>query len=320
MNFRHLNFSKSQFDSLPGRGISNWGKYTFYLLILPLVIISCKSGDDRADAYGNFEADSYYISAEVNGKISSFNVDEGDIIKKGSTIATIDSMQLYFQKNQLIARVEALKSKLQDVPVQLASLQEREQILLREVNRVKSLFADSAATQKQVDDLTGELKVVQKQLAATKSQLSTANRGLLSEIEPVQWQIRQIEDQLAKTTVKAPADGTILETFKEPGELAFPGQPLAKIADLSTMTLRGYVSGNQLSSLKIGQEVNVSVDSESDEMKSFKGKVSWIASEAEFTPKVIQTKEERVNMVYAVKFAVKNDGTLKIGMPGEVLF
>lgn len=295
-------------------------KKTVYLFILPLLFYSCKSGEDRADAYGNFESDSYYISAEVNGKITAFNVNEGDVIKKGQVIATIDSMQLYFQKNQLLARVNALRSKLQDVPVQLASLQEREQMLLKELNRVNALFADSAATQKQVDDLSGELKVVQKQLAATKSQLSTANRGILSEIEPIQWQIRQIEDQLAKTTVKASANGTILETFKEQGELAFPGQPLVKMADLSTMTLRGYVSGDQLSALKIGQEVTVSVDRESAEMKSFRGKVIWVSSEAEFTPKVIQTKEERVNMVYAVKFEVKNDGTLKIGMPGEVLF
>jgi len=290
------------------------------ILFAPLLLVSCKSDGDKADAYGNFEADTYYVSAEVNGKITAFKTDEGNKVKKGQVIATVDSMQLYFQKNQLKARVAALKSKLQDVPVQLASLQEQEQMLLREVNRVKSLFTDSAATQKQVDDLTSQLKVVQKQLAATKSQLSTANRGLLAEIEPLQWQIRQIEDQLTKTVIKAPQAGTILETFKEEGELAMPGQPLVKMANLSTMTLRGFVAGDQLAQLKIGQQVNVSVDTQDGEMKTYPGTIAWIASEAEFTPKVIQTKEERVNLVYAVKFDVKNDGGLKIGMPGEVVF
>lgn len=291
----------------------------YIILLASIILLSCKSSGDKADAYGNFEADSYYISAEVNGKITSFLIDEGDQLKQGQVIATIDSMQLYFQKKQLQARVKALKSKLQNVPVQLGSLQEKEQILLRELNRVKSLYADSAATQKQVDDLSGELTVVEKQLAATKNQLSTVNHGILSEIEPLQWQIRQIQDQLAKTVIKAPVNGTVLEAFKESGELALPGQPLVKMANLKTMTLRGFVSGDQLSSIVIKQDVSVTIDTKDGTTKTLPGKVTWVASEAEFTPKVIQTKEERVNLVYAVKFAVENDGSLKIGMPGEVM-
>ncbi len=288
------------------------------ILSLPILLFACTSNKEKADAYGNFEADSYYISAEVNGQITSLAIREGDQVSKGQMIATIDSMQLYFKREQLKASVEALKSKLQDVPVQLASLQEKEQILLRELNRMKALLADSAATQKQVDDLSGELGVVQKQIDATKSQLSTANRGLLAEIEPLQWQIRQLEDQLTKTVIKAPVAGTVLETFKETGELAFPGQPLIKLANLGIMTLRGFVSGSQLTKLSIGNPVTVSVDAENNSMKDYAGTISWIASEAEFTPKVIQTKEERVNLVYAVKFEVQNDGGIKIGMPGEV--
>lgn len=297
---------------------------TMKKIILPffssLLLLSCGNGEDRADAYGNFESDSYYISSEITGKITSFPVDEGDELDQGQVMAVIDSMQLYYQRNQLQARVKALRSKLQNVPVQLASLQERERILLHELNRMKSLLVDSAATQKQVDDLSGELAVVQKQLGATKSTLSTANQGLLAEIDPLQWQIRQIEDQLGKAVVKAPRGGTLLEKFKEEGELVLPGQPLLKMADLASLTLRGFVAGDQLSDLTIGQQVTVSVDGPSGELKSYPGKVTWIASEAEFTPKAIQTKEERVNLVYAVKFEVKNDGSLKIGMPAEVTF
>lgn len=291
-------------------------KKSIYLLLLPLLAFSCSPTNDKADIYGNFEADTYFISAETAGKLTALSINEGDELKALQTIGSVDSMQLYFQKKQLQSRVEALKSKLQDVPVQLAGLQEKERILTREYNRVKALFADSAATQKQLDDLAGELNVTKKQLAATKSTLSTANRGLLAEIEPLDWQIQQLNDQLKKSTLIAPTSGTILETFKEAGELVMPGQPVAKMADLSTMTLRGYLSESQLSAVKIGQEVTVSVDAPAGN-KSFSGKITWISSKAEFTPKTIQTKEERVNLVYAVKIAVSNDGTLKIGMPAD---
>lgn len=292
-------------------------KKIIYLITLPLLTYACSSENDKADVYGNFEADTYFIAAETAGKLTDLSVSEGDLVQKNQQIGTVDSMQLYFQKKQLQSRVAALKSKLQDVPVQLASLQEKERIITREYNRVKALFADSAATQKQLDDLSGELNVTKKQLEATKSTLSTANRGLLAEIEPLDWQIQQISDQLLKTVLKAPSAGTVLDTYKEPGELVMPGQPVAKVADLSTMTLRGYLSENQLAAIKIGQEVTVSVDYADGTLKSFSGSITWISAKAEFTPKTIQTKEERVNLVYAVKIAVKNDGALKIGMPGE---
>lgn len=289
-------------------------------ILLMAGISACHSSDIEADAYGNFETDSRYISAEVSGKLITFTLDEGDPVKANQTIAVIDTTQLYLKKKQLQANVGALKSKLLDIPVQLGSLYEQKVNLNREIKRTQSLLRDSAATQKQLDDLNGELKVVDKQLAATKSQLSTGNRGILAEIEPLDWQIRQLEDQIAKSQLEAPTKGTILEKFKEPGELITTGQPLVKMADLTNMTLRAFITGKQLGSLQIGQQVTVAVDGTDGSLKTYPATVSWIDSEAEFTPKVIQTKEERVNLVYAIKVKVKNDGYLKIGMPGEVYF
>lgn len=291
-----------------------------YLIPLIILLVACSSNDDEADAYGNFEVDTRYISSEVSGKLLSIPIEEGYQIDTGGIIARIDTTQLSLRKSQFKASIRAIKSRLQDVPVQLASLTERETILRKEIQRTSALLEDGAATKKQLDDLTGELHVIIRQLEATKSQLSTANQSILAEMEPLQWQIRQLEDQIAKSTLTAPVGGTILEKFKEPGELIMLGQPVVKIGDLTQMTLRAYISGDQLGSLKIGQEVTVRADEPGGTLKNYQAKVSWISSEAEFTPKVIQTKEERTNLVYAVKFQIANDGFLKIGMPGEVIF
>lgn len=290
------------------------------ILSATIVLAACSPDSDRADAYGNFESDTYYISTETSGTIRAFPCGEGDQLSKGQLVAIIDTTQLSLQKGQVTAQVAALKSKLQNVPVQLGALDERKAILQRELLRAKALLADSAATQKQVDDLSGELEVVSRQYDALKSQLSTSNQGLLAEIEPMQWQIKLIEDRLLKSRITMPAKGTVLEKLKEAGELVMPGQPILKVANLEEMVLRGFVSGSQLGSLSLGQEVSVSIDLPNGEMKSYPATISWIASEAEFTPKIIQTREERVSLVYAVKFRVKNDGLLKIGMPGEVTF
>lgn len=281
---------------------------------------ACLSYEDKADAYGNFETDTRYVSAEVSGKLVTFNLEEGDHVKAHQTLGITDTTQLYLKKRQLSASVAALKSKLQNIPVQLGSLYEQKANVEREILRTQSLLKDSAATQKQLDDLKGDLQVVDKRLAATKNKLSTSNRGILAEMEPLAWQIRQLEDQIAKSEMTAPVKGTILEKFKEPSELITTGQPLLKLADLSEMTLRAFITGNQLGSVKIGQQVTLAVDAPDGQLKTYPATVSWIASEAEFTPKTIQTKEERVNLVYAVKFLTKNDGYLKIGMPGEVRF
>ena len=203
--------------------------------------------------------------------------------------------------------------------MQLDVLENQKENLLREVKRAEKLLAENAATQKQFDDLSGQLSVVESQIIATKSQLNTANSGLLSEISPLQARIEQIDDQIKKSVIVNPAPGTVLSKFAYENEVTTFGKPLYKVADLENITLKAYVSGNQLADLKIGNEVKVIIDQDNGE-KTMSGTVSWISGAAEFTPKVIQTKEERVSLVYAFKVLVKNDGTLKIGMPGEVYF
>jgi len=294
-------------------------KYQFYILVLLPWLYSCSGNNDKADAYGNFEAVEVIISSEANGKLLSFNLEEGDKLANGQVLGYVDSVQLYLNKKQLEASIAAIKSKIQNVKVQIDVLENQRENLLREKDRVERLLVDSAATTKQYDDIVGELEVVEKKIVATKSQLNTTNRGILSEIKPLEIKIQQIEDQLRKCIIRNPNEGTVLTKFAFENEITAFGKPLYKIADLDDITLRAYVSGNQLANIKIGQEVVVKVDQDEGE-KEFAGRISWISANAEFTPKVIQTKEERVNLVYAFKVLVKNNGELKIGMPGEVYF
>lgn len=288
--------------------------------IIAITLYGCNGDHEAADAYGNFEAIEVYVSSEVNGKLLELPVQEGSNLDIGREIAFIDSTQLVLQRDQLKAGIKALKSKLQDIPLQLNALIEKKKFLEQEISRVRSLLADSAATRKQLDDLVGERDVVGAQIAAQKSQLSIGNQSLLAEIESRELQVRQVQDQVVKSIIRSPMSGVVLERFKEPGEFVGIGQPVIKLADMSQLILRGYVSGDQLSSIKLGQEVSVRVDSLDGNMKLYKARISWIASKAEFTPKIIQTKEERVNLVYAIKVMVENDGWLKIGMPAEINF
>lgn len=292
----------------------------FVTAIVGITLYGCNGDHEEADAYGNFEATEVYISSEVNGKLLELSFREGSQVNRGEEMAYIDSTQLVLQRDQLKARIEALRAKLQDIPLQLEASMEKKKVLEREINRVRSLLADSAATKKQLDDLVGERDVVEAQIAAQKNQLSIGNRSLLAEIGSMELQVQQVQDQVVKCTVRSPMTGVVLERFKEPGEFVGVGQPVAKLADLDRLILRGYVSGDQLSSIKLDQKVRVRVDSLDGNMKEYKARVSWIASKAEFTPKIIQTKEERVNLVYAIKVMVENDGWLKIGMPAEINF
>lgn len=294
-------------------------KYLLYILILLPVLYSCLGNGEKADAYGNFEAVEVIISSEANGKLLSFQLEEGDGLEANQMVGYVDTLQLYLNKKQLQASIMAIKSKTQNVQVQIDVLENQKKNLIREKKRVESLLADSAATTKQYDDIIGQLDVVDKQIVATKSQLNTINRGLLGEISPLEVKIEQTEDQIKKSVIVNPNGGTVLTKFAYENEITGYGKPLYKIADLTNITLRGYVSGNQLAELKIGQNVKVNIDQQ-DGMKELPGQVTWISSNAEFTPKVIQTKEERVNLVYAFKVLVKNDGELKIGMPGEIYF
>ncbi len=290
-----------------------------YFLILPF-LINCSGGNDRADAYGNFEADEVFVSSETNGKLISLNLEQGDKVEKGEVIAVVDTMQLYFQKEQLRASMSALQQKLQDIPVQLDVLHQRKDVLDRELKRIKNLYDEGAATQKQVDDLSGESEVLERQILASESQLSTQNRAILAELKPLHWKLQTVEDLIDKSLIRSPISGVVLIKLKSRGEMCMAGQPIVKIADISTLTLRAYISGDQLGEIRLGEEVDVFIDTIDGDLKPYAGKLTWVSDKAEFTPKAIQTRSERVNLVYAVKVKVKNDGSLKIGMPAEIVF
>lgn len=300
-----------------------------------LFAAACSSDGARADAYGNFEADDLIVSAEGSGRILQFIAEEGGQLKAGDTVGTIDASQLSLRREQLEASIRAVAARSPAIAEQLAVFEKqsaavRQQMatLEREKRRVEALIRNDAATPKQLDDLNAQLEAAQRQLdvvagqqTATNASLSVQKGGLLAEITPLQKQIGQLDDQIAKCRITNPVAGTVLVTYAEAGEVTAVGKPLYKIADLSSLVLRAYVSGKQLSAVKIGQEVKVSVDAGDGSMKELTGKITWISPKAEFTPKVVQTREERVSLVYAVKISVPNtDGMLKIGMPGEVRF
>ncbi len=290
------------------------------IVLLAVMFNSCSNNADLSDAYGNFESDEIIVSAETMGNIIGMYVDEGKEIKENDLIANIDTVQLTLKREQLIAAMNAINSKVQKIAPQLDVLEKKKSNLVREKTRVERLLKENAATTKQLDDINGELEVVVKQIAATLSSMNTANSGLLSEREPLRIQIEQIDDQIKKSTVRSPISGTVLTRFMNIGEFASTGKPIIKIANLDIMTLRVYISGNQLPKVKLGQKVKVIFDKNAKENQSAEGEIVYISNKAEFTPKIIQTKEERVNLVYAIKVKIKNDGRIKIGMPGEIKF
>lgn len=276
-------------------------------------LISCNKSNEKADGYGNFEATEVTISSEANGKIEFLKLDEGDILESNAQIGLIDTTQLYFNKQQLIASKGTVFSKSKNVLSQINVLREQLKTTLIEKKRIQNMFAENAATKRQVDEVNGKVNVLNEQIKS----VSTQNAPIVNEVKSIEVQIEKINDQIQKSKIINPIKGTVLAKYAEPNEITAFGKPLYKIADISEMTLRVYVSETQLSKIKSGQKVIVKIDAEKD-MKSYDGTISWIASSAEFTPKIIQTKEERVNLVYAVKVKVKNDGSLKIGMPAEM--
>lgn len=291
---------------------------SYSLLINSFLLASCQQETPIADAYGNFEAREVIIAAENAGRIVSFDIEEGQTLEAGLPVAQIDTSDLQLKRNQLKASINTIRRKLLNVQPQLDILLQQELNLDREIKRLENLVADNVAPQKQLDDLNGQRRVVLQQMAAAKQQNNEANQRILSEIEPLEAQIAQITHQINRSTIINPVKGTVLLKLAEPFEMTSPGKPLYKIADLSEMTLRVFVSGSQLPQVKIGQPVNVLIDLDDKNNRSLPGTVSWISSKAEFTPRVVQTKEQRVNLVYAVKIKVRNDGSLKIGMPAEV--
>ncbi|TQD36973.1 HlyD family secretion protein [Haloflavibacter putidus] len=276
------------------------------------VLISC-SDTEKADGYGNFEATEITVSAEANGKLQFLNVDEGQVLEKGLLVGLVDTLQLYLNKQQLLASKETVASKSGGVWSQISVLQEQLQTAKTEQERVKNMFDESAATQRQMDQANSQVDVLKKQI----ENVETQNSPIVNEVKAIDAKIAQINDQIEKSKIENPVNGTVLTQYAEPSEVVSFARPLYKIANLDVMTLRVYVSQPQLANIKIGQEVTVKID-DGEELKSYSGKIDWISDTAEFTPKIIQTKEERANLVYAVTIKVKNDGSLKIGMPAEM--
>ncbi|WP_291103072.1 MULTISPECIES: HlyD family secretion protein [unclassified Flavobacterium] len=285
--------------------------------IIPILILaslfSCNKNNDKADGYGNFEATEVTVSSEANGKIEYLKLEEGDVLKPLTQVGLIDTLQLYFTKQQLIASKNTIAAKSANVLSQKSVLLEQLKTAQIESKRINNMYIENAATKRQVDEIDGRVNVIEKQIQS----VNTQNAPIISELKTIDVQIEKINDQIEKSKITNPISGTVLTKYSEPGEITAFGKPLYKIANISEMTLRVFISETQLSQIKMGQEALVKIDG-LEEMKTYKGTISWIASQAEFTPKIIQTKEERVNLVYAVKVKVKNDGSLKIGMPAEM--
>ncbi|MDR3047196.1 MAG: HlyD family efflux transporter periplasmic adaptor subunit [Bacteroidales bacterium] len=290
------------------------------LLITSLICFSCFSDKHESDAYGVFEAKEIMVSSENNGKLLSLNLEEGDFIEKGVVVGCIDTFQLYLQYRQLELSITAALTKRPDIPAQLRTLQEKLNTLEKEQIRVANLVEANAVSTKKLDDVNAEITMTKSQIQATKSTLNIQTQAILEEVEVMRIQMLQVEDALSKCHIKNPLSGTVLKKYIEVNELVGQGRPLFKIADLTNMYIKIYVTEDMLSSLKIGQETEIRIDTKEGKNKIFNGNITWISPKAEFTPKMIQTKDERVNLVYAVKVSFVNDGSAKIGMPGDVVF
>jgi len=305
------------------KSTKNYFKRTNFLLIfnfsfLILFFSACNNKSSNYDASGVFETTDIIVSAKVSGEILQFNITEGQEVEAGQTLGVIDTTQLYWRKVQLQSSVKAMDSRQVNVSVQVAGLQEQLAAARREQQRFTQLLKDNAANQKQLDDINAQIATLEKQLAAQTETLKNSNSGITNEQQSLLAQIAQIDDQLKNAVIKSPVKGTILGKYAEAGELAGQGKPLFKVADMQNMYLRAYITASQLTELKIGQQVKVFSDMGKSDRRAYQGTVTWISDKAEFTPKTILTKDERANLVYAVKILVKNDGYIKKGMYGEL--
>ena len=287
-------------------------------IVAAMLAVSCDS-EPEFDAQGTFEAVEVVVSSEAAGHILYFNVEEGSSVTAGATVGAIDSLQLHLQRKQLSAQLSALLGSRPDIKAQVASL--REQIVKQrtERSRVDNMLRDGAATQKQLDDIEAQIRVLESQLTATLSTLGKNTASINDNAAALEAQIAALDDRIAKCRIASPIDGTVLVKYAEAGELAAVGKPLMKVADLNNIYLRAYFTSDQLGRLKLGDKVKVVADFGGGERYDYEGRIAWISSESEFTPKTIQTKDSRANLVYAVKIAVRNDGRLKIGLAGEVV-
>ena len=291
-------------------------KRILVILLSAALLQGCNNSQDVSDAYGNFEADKTLISAEVTGRILQLNIEEGDLLSAGQIVGQIDSLDLHLQKQQMEAQILALKANFEQINAQLEVQQQQLENIEIAKERTENLKKEGAATQKQVDDVQGQYELAKKQLIAINSQ----RYALTQQINALREQKKQIELNLQKSTLSNPVDGSVLNKYAMTGEMAMVGRALYAVADLSSLKLKAYISGQQLSQIKLGQQVKVLIDAPGGKLESLIGSIVWVSETAEFTPRTIQTREDRVNLVYAFKVKVQNDGRLKIGMPGEVVF
>ncbi|HEX5153044.1 MAG TPA: HlyD family efflux transporter periplasmic adaptor subunit [Parafilimonas sp.] len=306
-------------------------KYLFISILLP-VLLSCRSNENRFDASGTFEADEVIVSSQLSGQLLSFNIEEGDTLSKDVIVGKIDSIDVLLQKQQVQASIQSLREKTSDVKPQVKLLEDQLSVqqtqlnhLLRDQQRFQSMLKDGAVTQRQVDDINTQVDALKQQMLVTQQQINvqrsttgTQNSSIMSEKNPLEKQVAQLSQQLSKANIVNPVNGTVLTKYAETGEMTSVGKALYKIADVSYLNLRAYITGTQLSTIKLNQPVKVFIDSGANHYRKYDGTIIWISDKAEFTPKTIQTKDERANLVYAIKVKVKNDGYIKIGMYGEV--
>jgi HlyD family secretion protein len=289
-------------------------------ILSSLLVFACSNGNGDFDATGTFESEEIIVSSEAMGKLVMLQVEEGMQLKQNQIVGVVDTTQLHLKKKQLQATIKAVLSKQPDIIAQLAALQKQIETTEIEKKRFENLVSLDAATTKQLDDINSQLEVLNKQYTATKSSLTITKQGIQSETLPLIAQVEQIEDQIKKSIIINPIDGIVLTRYAKQDEITSNGKALYKIANLSEMTLRAYIDGDQLGQVKLGQKVKVYIDKGEGDQKEMSGEIYWVSSKAEFTPKTIQTKDERANLVYAIKVKVINDGYLKIGMYGEVKF
>lgn len=296
--------------------------FTKFIMIVMTasIVVACGNGDKDADAAGTFETEEVIVSSQATGLIERLDIEEGQTLVDGQDVGYVDTTQLDLKKKQLVAQIDAVLSRKPQIATQIAALREQLVTAERELQRVTKLVQAEAATTKQLDDARAQVAVLEKQIDAQYSTLGISSQSITQEAIPLRVQIEQLDDQIAKSRIVNRIPGTVLTKYAQAQEVTAVGKPLYRIGDLSTVTLRAYVTGNQFSSIRLNQNVRVLVDDGQNGYREYSGTISWISDKAEFTPKTIQTKDERANLVYAVKVRVKNDGRLKIGMYGEVRF
>ena len=295
-------------------------KRSFAYPLLVLLAASCVEGNKAYDASGVFESTEVTVSAEGNGKILSLDLQEGDRLEAGQIVGCIDTVQLHLSEVQLEASRRAVGSGWLDISRQIAALESQIGKQRQELDRFTKLEKAGASNRKQVEDIQAQIETLERQLAAQEESLNSSNRNVSGQADALEAQIEQIRDRIRKCVITSPVAGTVLAKYSEAGEFAALGRALFKVADIDNIRLRAYITADQLTSLKLGQQVRVFADQGSSGRKEYAGTLIWISDKAEFTPKTIQTRDERANLVYAVKIAVENDGLIKLGMYGDIKF